>query len=197
MSAAPKLRYTPQEYLAIDRAAEFKSEYFAGEMVGMAGASENHNIITVNLASELRTRLRGGPCRPFSTDMRVSAGAGDLYFYPDVVVVCGERRFADERRDVLLNPTVIAEVLSPTTEADDRGDKFEGYRRLESLHEYVLVAQDRPHIEHFTRQEEGRWLLSEVDGMEAVLHLASIGCGLPLNEVYEGVDFGEGADASG
>ena len=93
--------------------------------------------------------------------MRVSAGAGGLYAYPDIVVVCGERRFADERRDVLLNPTAIMEVLSPTTEAEDRGDKFAGYRRLESLQEYVLVAQDRPHIEHYTRQEGDRWLLAK------------------------------------
>jgi Uma2 family endonuclease len=162
MSAAPKLRYTPQEYLEIDRAAEFKSEYFAGEIVAMAGARENHNIITVNLTTELRTRLRGGPCRPFSADMRVSAGAGGLYAYPDVVVVCGERRFADERRDVLLNPTVIFEVLSPNLSPGPsparggesvsratgrehlspfppreggRGVRFEQYRRLESLQE--------------------------------------------------------------
>src|SRR5439155_7242290 len=145
MSAAPKLRCTPEEYLEIDRAAQFKSEYFHGEIFAMAGASEDHNTITFNVAGLLHSQLRGGPCRGFSADMRVSTGEGEMYVYPDVGVVCGERRFVDARRDVLLNPTVIIEVLSQTTEAFDRGGKFEGYRRLESLRDYLLIAQDRPH----------------------------------------------------
>jgi Uma2 family endonuclease len=129
MPALPKIRrFTPEEYLAIDRAAPTKSEYHGGEIFAMAGASEQHNIITLNVATELRVQLRGGPCRPFSADMRVRIGTADLYAYPHVVVVCGERRFADDQRDVLLNPTAIIEVLAEGTEAYDRGDIFAGYR---------------------------------------------------------------------
>jgi Uma2 family endonuclease len=193
MSAAPKLRYTAEEYLEIDRSAEFKSEYVAGEIFAMAGGSENHNTITFNLSGLLHSQLHGGPCRGFAGDMRVSAGEGEMYVYPDVGVVCGERRFVDERRDVLLNPAVIVEVLSPTTEAFDRGDKFEGYRRLKSVHDYLLVAQDRPHIEHYTRQSDGRWLLSEAGGLETEITLPSIRCTLRLSEIYDGVDFVLGA----
>lgn len=198
MAAVRKLRYTPEEYLALDRAAPTRSEYYAGEIFAMAGASEEHNIITLNVATELRAGLRGGPCRPFSADMRVSIGEAEMYAYPDVVVVCGERRFADERRDVLLNPTLIIEVLSPTTEACDRGGKFIGYRRLESLQEYLLIAQDRPHIEQYTRQPDGHWLLSEAQGLEAALHLPSVHLDLALSEVYEGLSSGtEGKAAAG
>jgi len=187
MAPLLKAPYTPEQYLALDREAEFRSEYFAGEMLAMAGASEDHNTITLNVATELRVQLRGGPCRPFSVDMRVRAG--DLFAYPDVVVVCGERRFADDRRDVLLNPTAIVEVLSPSTEAYDRGTKFEAYRGVQSLQEYVLIAQDRPHVDQYLRQPDGRWLLSEAVGLEATIHLSSVGCDLALSEVYDGVSF--------
>jgi Uma2 family endonuclease len=189
MTALPKIRYTPEEYLAIDRQAPFKSEYRAGEIFAMAGASEEHNIITVNVTVTLGSQLRGGPCRPFAADMRVRVGPADLYAYPDVVVVCGERRFADEQRDVLLNPTVIIEVLSPSTEDYDRGDKFTGYRHLASLQEYLLVAQDRPHVEQYTRQPDGRWLRSEAAHLEAVIHLSSLAADLALSEVYADVNF--------
>ena len=195
MTALPKKRYTPEEYLAIDRQAPFKSEYHAGEIFAMAGASEEHNIITVNLTVALGSQLRGGSCRPFAADMRVRVGPADLYAYPDVVVVCGERRYADEQRDVLLNPTVIIEVLSPGTEDYDRGDKFTGYRYLDSLQEYLLVAQDRPHVEHYTRQPDGRWLLSEAAHLEAVIHLPSLAADLALSEVYADVNFEAGAEA--
>lgn len=202
MSAAPRLRYTPEEYLAIDRAAECKSEYVAGEIFrvptagGWAGGSENHNTITFNLSGLLHSQLRGGPCRGFAGDMRVSAGEGELYVYPDILVVCGERRFMDERRDILINPTVIMEVLSSTTEAFDRGEKFEGYRRLKSLQDYLLVAQDRPHVEQYARQPDDRWLLSEAGGTGTDIALPSIGCVLRLSEIYDGVDFdmGEGGE---
>ena len=189
MSALPKAVYTPEEYLALDREAEFKSEYHAGEIFAMAGASENHDMIAVNVLTELRAQLRGGPCRPFSADMRVQIPEADRYTYPDVTVVCGERQFADGRRDVLLNPTLVVEVLSPSTEAYNRGDKAKAYRQLASLREYLLIAQDRPHVEQYTRQADGRWLLSEADQLEAVVHLASIRCDLTLADVYEGVSF--------
>jgi Uma2 family endonuclease len=195
MSASPKIHYTPEEYLAMERQAPFKSEYHAGEIFAMAGASEEHNIITINLTVALASQLRGGPCRPFAADMRVRVGPADLYAYPDVVVVCGERRFADEQRDVLLNPSVIVEVLSPGTEGYDRGDKFAGYQHLESLQEYLLVAQDRPHVEQYTRQADGRWLLSEATHLEAVIHLSSLGADLALSEVYADVNFEAEADA--
>lgn len=189
MSALAKTLYSPEEYLELDRAAAFKSEYVAGEIFAMAGASEEHNIITVNVTVALGTQLRGGPCRPFSADMRVSIGAADMYVYPDVLVVCGERQYTGDRRDILTNPTMIVEVLSPGTEAFDRGDKSAGYRQLVSLKEYVLIAQDRPHVELYSRQPDGRWLLSEVDGLEARIELQSVGCHLDLAEVYDGVSF--------
>jgi Uma2 family endonuclease len=195
MSALPKPLYSPKEYLELDRAAEFKSEYVAGEIFAMAGASEEHIIITDNLTIALGTRLRGGSCRPFSSDMRVSLGLSEMYVYPDIVVVCGERPYADDRRDVLVNPTLIVEVLSSTTEAFDRGDKSAAYRQLASLKEYVLIAQDRPHVELYSRQPAGRWLLSEVDGLEAAIQLQSVGCNLPLAEIYDGVSFAARAAA--
>jgi Uma2 family endonuclease len=194
MSSLPKLWYTPEQYLEMDRQAEFKSEYLAGQILAMAGASEEHNIITLNVTTDLRVQLRGGPCRPFSGDMRVSVGGADMYVYPDVVVVCGERQYADDRRDVLLNPTLIVEVLSPTTEAFDRGDKFVGYRQSKSLQEYVLIAQDRPHVEQYVRQPDGRWLLSEAQGLQAVVDLPSIQARLALSEVYDGVPFGSAGE---
>src|SRR3989442_2206015 len=144
MTALPKKRYTPEEYLAIDRQAPFKSEYHAGEIFAMAGASERHNLIRVNLAAALVSQLRGGPCRPFAADMRVKIDPADLYVYPDVVVVCGERRYADDLRDVLLNPTVIVEVLRPATEGYKEEEKWRrrlsSYEQLESLQEYLLVS---------------------------------------------------------
>ena len=189
MSALPKAVYTPEEYLALDREAEFKSEYHAGEIFAMAGASENHDTITVNVTVSLGSQVRGGPCRLSTADMRVHLPEADRYTYPDVTVVCGERQFADGRRDVLLNPTLVVEVLSPSTEAYNRGDKAKAYRQLASLQEYLLIAQDRPHVELYTRQADGRWLLSEADQLEAVVHLASIRCDLTLADVYEGVSF--------
>src|SRR5207302_11009756 len=128
--------------------------FFAGEMFAMAGASEAHNLITINLSRELSVQLKNLPCRVYSGDMRVKVSDTGLYTYPDMVVVCGERQFEAERRDTLLNPTLIIEVLSPTTEAYDRGDKFAHYRRMESLREYVLIAQDRVRLERYTRDAD-------------------------------------------
>ena len=122
-----------------------------------------------------------------AADMRLRIAALGKYFYPDVTVVCGEPRFADDYVDNLLNPTVVIEVLSPSTEAHDRGEKFESYRTVESLREYLLIAQDRYHLDHFVRQDDGSWLLNDASGLESVIHLPSIGCELPLAEVYEKV----------
>jgi Uma2 family endonuclease len=184
MASLPKPRYTPQEYLALERQAEYKSEYFAGEIFAMAGASPPHNAIVFNLSGELSPQLRGGPCRGYVSDQRVKVSATGLYTYPDVVVVCGEPQFEDDHLDSLINPTLIIEVLSSTTEAYDRGSKFAQYRQLESFQEYVLIAQDECHVEWFVRQPDGRWLLAEAKDLAETVHLASIGCNLKLEDVY-------------
>ena len=176
-------RLSPQEYLALERKAEFKSEYLRGEIFAMAGASPEHSVITVNVTVTLGTQLRDSPCTAYSSDMKVRSSQ-EHYAYPDVTVVCGEAQFAGEEREVLLNPTLIVEVLSPSTEAWDRGGKFERYRARESLQEYLLVAQDRAHLERYDRQPRGEWLLSVVDSLDGTLSLPSIGCQLELARVY-------------
>jgi Uma2 family endonuclease len=191
-------RYTPDEYLALERAAEYKSEYLDGEIFAMSGATEDHNLITLNIAAELHHQFAGQPCRAYTNDMRVRVAASGLYTYPDVVAVCGPREFLDERRDTLLNPTVIVEVFSPSTEAYDRGEKFARYWRLASLTDYVLVAQDRVRVEHFTRQGAG-WFLTAFDTLEATVRLAALSATLPLAAIYATVELpGSGAaDAAG
>ncbi len=188
MSLQPKTYLTPEEYLAIERKAEYKSEYFNGEMFAMAGASERHVLIVTNLVAELRGQLRRRPCTVYSTDLRVRVSSTGLYTYPDVVVVCGQPQFADDQKDTLLNPTLIIEVLSDSTKDYDRGGKFQHYRALASLTEYVLVAQDKCHVEHYVRQPENRWLLSETNELKDTIHLSSIECNLALVEVYDKVD---------
>ena len=188
MSLQPKTRLTPEEYLAIERKAEYKSEYFNGEMFAMAGASERHVLIVTNVVAELRGQLRRRPCTVYSTDLRVRVSPAGLYTYPDVVVVCGQAQFADDQKDTLLNPTLIVEVLSESTKDYDRGGKFEHYRTLMSLSEYVLIDQDKHHVEHFVRQPENRWLLSETNRLEDTIHVSSISCDLALAEVYDKVE---------
>jgi Uma2 family endonuclease len=173
---------TPEEYLAIERAAETKSEYFAGEMFALAGASRKHVRIVTNIVAELSVRLEGGPCEVYSSDLRVRVSETGLYTYPDVLVVCGEPEM--DADDVLLNPVLIVEVLSPSTEAYDRGRKFEHYRRIPSLAEYLLVAQDAQRIEQYTRQDRERWLLTEVRGLDGVVQCEAVPCELPLARVY-------------
>jgi Uma2 family endonuclease len=189
MEPQPRPYLTPQEYLAIERQAETKSEYLDGEMFAMTGGSLKHSLTVGNLVRELSWQLKKRPCQVFPSDLRVHIPATGLYTYPDIVVVCGEPRLQDEHQDTLLNPTVIIEVLSPTTEAYDRGKKFEHYRRIESLVEYLLVSQSEPHIEHYLRQDDNRWLFTETAGLEATLALPSIQCELFLAEVYEKVVF--------
>ena len=189
MAVYSKPYLSPQQYLAIERAAEGRSEYLDGEMVAMTGGSRNHGLIAGNLVRELGTQLRDRPCEVYPSDLRVQVSPTGLYTYPDVVVVCGEPRFEDGELDTLLNPTVIVEVLSPTTESYDRGRKFEHYRTLGSLAEYLLVAQEQPRIERFLRQGDGLWLFGDAAGLAAVLTLPSIGCELALAEVYAKVRF--------
>jgi Uma2 family endonuclease len=183
--AEPHPRLSVEEYLAFERRSEEKHELLDGEVFAMTGASRQHNRIVFNLAGILYPQLRGRPCDAFVGDMRIRVDATGLYTYPDVVVVCGEPRFADAQVDTLLNPTVIFEVLSPSTEAYDRGKKFAHYRTLESLTELVLVAQERIEVEQYSRQPGGKWLLQAVDRLEDKVTLSAIACEVPLAALYE------------
>ncbi len=189
-SAATKIRFTPQEYLALERKSETRNEYYNGEIFAMAGASREHNLIAGNLFRDIGNQLEDRPCETYMNDMRVWIEATGLYTYPDVVVVCGEPRFQDREVDTLLNPTVIVEVLSPSTEAYDRGDKFRHYRRIDSLHEFVLISQDRMMVERYTRQGKD-WVLSDMTDPDQVLKLESIGCRIPLGRIYAKITFPE------
>lgn len=189
-SAARKIFITPAQYLDLERASPTRNEYCNGLITAMAGASRRHNLVATNLCREISTQLRDRPCEAYIGDMRVCIAATGLYTYPDFVVICGEPVFQDGEQDTLLNPTTIIEVLSPTTEAYDRGRKFAHYRRLESLREYVLVAQDRAFAERYTRQGED-WVLSEITGPDGCLRLVSIGCEVALRDVYAKVRFDE------
>jgi Uma2 family endonuclease len=179
---------TEAEYLERERRAEYKSEYFRGEMFAMAGASRRHGLIVTNLVGELRQQLKKKPCEIYSTDLRLRVTPTGLYTYPDVMVVCDETKFADDQKDTVLNPVVLIEVLSESTRDYDRGRKYQHYRTLPSLMEYLTVAQDEAHIEHSTRQPEG-WLLAEFNGLGQSVSLGSIGCVLPLAEVYDKVQW--------
>ncbi len=185
--AEPSRRLSPEEYLTLERQSEEKHEYLDGEMFAMTGTSLRHNDIVWNVAGIFYSQLRGRPCRASVGDMRIQVTATGLYTYPDIVVACGERKLADSSFDTLLNPTLIVEVISPSTEAYDRGQKFAHYRTIESLAEIVLVSQERVEVERFSRQPEGGWLLLEANRLEESLALPSIGCELSLAAIYEGV----------
>lgn len=176
----------PEEYLDRERRAEYKSEYFAGEIVAMAGAKRKHNLVSNNVSASLTAQLRDKPCEVYSNDMRVQADGEKQYSYPDVVVVCGEPQFRDGREDTLLNPTVVVEVLSPSTEAKDRGEKFLRYRQIASLTDYVLISQNERRAEHFTKQSDGSWRLVET-AEQGVVFLEAVGCTLALDDVYNKV----------
>jgi Uma2 family endonuclease len=197
--------FTVEEYLAFERASDERHEYLDGVIYAMpgsaspqamAGESEEHGTICMNLSVSLGSQLRGTPCRAFSKDTKVRCGPyrphtrEGLYAYPDLVVVCSPSQYHDQARDVLLNPTVIVEVLSPSTEAFDRGEKFRRYRAwLSTLTDYVLVVQDRPLIDHYHRQDEGTWALRTLEGLQAHLYLETIGCTVALADVYERIVF--------
>jgi Uma2 family endonuclease len=191
MSALANPFFTPEQYLELERQAPFKSEYHSGQIFAMAGASREHNIIAGNIIRRLGNRLDGTPCETYPSDMKVLVPATELYTYPDVTVACGEPQFLGHHGDVLLNPLVIVEVLPDSTAAYDRGPKFALYQRLESLQEYVLVSQDQARVETYLRQPDGQWLYSRVDGLESVVVLESLGCGLPLAEIYDRIAFVE------
>ena len=184
MSYQPRHFLTAEEYLTHERKAAYKSEYFAGETFAMAGASRRHNLIVANIIRILGNQLLEQVCNVYPSDMRVKISKIETYTYPDVVVACGAEEFEDAEDDTLLNPVVIIEVLSESTEAYDRGKKFEHYQSLDSLAEYVLVAQEPYRIEHYVRQNDRTWTYCAFHEVDEVVHLHAIHCTLVLRDVY-------------
>lgn len=196
MSTVRKKLYSREEYLALERAATTRSEYLNGEIFAMAGGTRRHCRIAANLVARTDEQLRETPCEVFGSDMRVKISTSGLYTYPDVTIACGELLFDDRAGDTLLNPRVIFEILSDTTEAYDRGKKFDHYRQIPSLMEYVLVSQDEALVERFVRQADGAWSLTVFRGCEAVLELESVGCRLSLADTYFKVSFDSDEESS-
>jgi Uma2 family endonuclease len=188
MSSIPKTKLSEEDYLAIERNASIKSEYYKGEVFAMAGAGNNHNIITANVIILIGSFLRGKGCTIYPSDMRLHIPENSLYTYPDTMVVCGQKQFKDEKKDTILNPVLIVEVLSPTTEGYDRGEKFRLYRSIPHLQEYLLVDSQRFTIEKYQKNEEGNWVLTDAQQPGSSLHLTSIDLQLSLQEVYAGVE---------
>jgi Uma2 family endonuclease len=188
MSTQPQVYLTPEEYLAIERQAEEKSEYVDGAMYATSGVIFKHGIIVANVLAELVQQLKGRPCRALPSDIKVRMPDSRKFFYPDVSVVCGEPQFHDERSDVILNPTLIVEVLSESTAAFDRGEKFQAYQQLASMQEYLLISQDKIFIEQYVRQASAKWTYIATVGLESSLALSSIECTLSLKAVYDKTD---------
>ena len=188
MSTARNRLLSPQEYLAQERRADFRSEYYRGEMFTMAGASWEHTLIKDNLAGEARNQLKAGPCRVLTSDPRVKVNATGLYTYPDIVIVCEEPQFEDDVMDTLLNPRTLVAVLSDSTEKYDRGVKFGHHRQLPTVQEYVLVAQDRPLVERYVRQPDDTWLLTVFSGLSQTFAFAAVPVQIPLAEIYRGLE---------
>ena len=191
MPLQPQTRLTSEEYLAQERQTLYKSEYLNGEIFAMSGASREHNLISLNVGGELRAKLRQRPCEAYVSDMRVKVSPTGLYTYPDVVVVCDEPQFEDAHVDTLLNPTLIVEVLSPSTEDYDRGTKFEHYRTLPSLQEYLLISQDKIHIVHYVKQADATWVLSETNRQDDRIRLPAITCAISVADIYAKVSFND------
>ncbi len=195
--AQQKTVYSPEEYLEFERKAETRHEFFDGEIYpldgtisSMAGESLSHSQICINLAGEVRAKLKGKSCQALSPNMKVRAEGKGMFAYPDLTIVCGKPIFHDRQRDVLLNPKVIIEVLSPSTEHYDQTKKFFRYRKeLPSLTDYVLIYQDAPFIEHHEKQADGRWTHNAADGIDDVLRIVSIEIELDLREIYDRVEF--------
>lgn len=184
MAAEARRPLSREEYLALER---------RGERVAMVGASFRHNLIQTRVLSGLYGQLRGRPCEVTPSDLRVAIGALGISTYPDITVVCGEPQFEDGEQDTLLNPTLLAEILSPSTESYDRGRTFQRYRLIPSFQEYVLIAQELPFVEHYLRQPDDRWVLSAFEHLDNILALDSIGCTLVLAEIYAGIVFDQAA----
>lgn len=188
MQAAQKLSFTPEEYLALERQAEVRSEYFDGEIFAMAGGSQAHSLLASNLIRLLGNALEARPCRVYTSDMRVKVEATGLYTYPDVPVVCGKPQVEDSHGDTLLNPVLLIEVLSPSTERYDRRVKFDHYRKIPSLMEYVLVSQDEMRVERYRRQDNGEWAWQAAIGPDASILLSSIDVSLKLSDIFAKVE---------
>lgn len=189
MSSAPAGYLTPEQYLEQERKSSFKSECYRGETLAMAGASYRHSIILNNLVVTVSQLLRPSNCRVHSSDLRLRVSSTGLYTYPDVMVICGDPAFADDQHDTVLNPVVIIEVLSDSTKDYDRGRKFQHYRALASLTDYLTIAHAEVHVEHYVRQSSGQWLLSEFNDLDSAATLMSINTKLPLSEIYFQIEF--------
>ncbi|MDB5034831.1 MAG: hypothetical protein JWQ98_2072 [Chlorobi bacterium] len=189
MATRPHVPITPEEYLANERTADYRSEYFAGEVFAPAGAGRMHNRIVTNLIVAIGGRLKGRGCDVYGSDLRVKVNPPGTYTYPDLTIACGCQEFEDAREDTLLDPLAIIEVLSDSTEKYDRGVKFEPYRRIASLREYILVAQDRPLVEQYLLQDDGRWIFTETGGLNSVLVLSSVAMELGLSDIYDRADW--------
>ncbi len=194
MTAAKPSHYiTEEEYLALERVSIAKHEYYNGRIYAMTGAKEPHNLINGNTLATLHSQLRRKPCRIYSSDMRVKVIKTGLNTYPDIVIICGQPQFTDPTHDTITNPVVIIEILSDSTERYDRGMKFQNYRTIDTLRDYILVAQNHYHIEHFSRQEGGLWVLQEATNDEDIIRISSVECTLSLQDVYEKVEFEQDA----
>lgn len=188
MTAIPKTKISPEEYLHLERTSKDKHEFFKGEIFAMAGAGNNHNIITANLIITIGSFLKGKSCTIYPSDMRLHIPENGLYTYPDLMVVCGPKSFLDEKKDTILNPVLIVEVLSPGTESYDRGDKFRFYRSIASLQEYLLVDSRQYNVEKYVKNELGEWVLSDSQDLQSSILLSSIGYTLALQDVYAQVE---------
>lgn len=191
MSAIPKKEYiSEEEYLEFERTASERHEYFNGEIFDMAGASEEHVNISSNINASLHFQLKKRPCKSYQSDLRVYLPKTGLYTYPDILVVCGKPEFLpDAHLDTLVNPVLIIEVLSPSTADYDKGAKFDHYRTIESLREYILIWQDKKRIARYTKRDDGSWVLNDFIGEEAEIELTSIECRLTMEDIYEKVEF--------
>lgn len=188
--ALPKSTYvTEEDYLALEQDSEIKHEYVAGEIFAMSGAGRRHNLIALNVSSDLHSQLANRPCEVYQSDMRVQVKATGAYRYPDIAVVCGEPEFFASQPESLLNPTLLIEILSESTASVDRGEKLAEYRRIPTLQEYLLISQDAPRIERYLKQDAHNWLYTELTGLDQQLALPSIDCVLHFSDVFHRIDF--------
>ncbi len=184
MHATQQSLVSREEYLRFERAADVRSEYHRGQIVAMTGASRNHNRIVTNVSTSLDIQFKSRNCNNYSNDMRVSVQNGGLYFYPDVVVTCGKEEFEDDSLDTIINPVMVIEVLSQSTEAYDRGLKFLYYQKIESLKEYVLISQNPHRVEGYHKQTDGAWGYNSLNTLPAKIELRSVKCTLDTDDVF-------------
>lgn len=189
MQTKEKLYYSPEEYLELETAAEFKSEYRDGLIIPMAGGTPNHNQITVNFSAALNFALKGQPYRVFTSDLRLWIPQVRLYTYPDVMVVSGQLQFAEGRKDTITNPMIIVEVFSKSTANYDRGEKFRLYRTIPTLQEYILISQSEMHVEQFAKTADNKWVFSENDDENSILALNSLQFQISFGDIYDKVEF--------